>query len=83
MNRYIDSKAENGLTALHLAAIAGSLECVRALLDGGANLMMQTVTYGMNSIVNIPAGSTVLHAAVDSHQVAMVQVVLQVRCPIL
>lgn len=78
IGRYIDSRAENGLTALHLAAIAGSLPCVQALLAAGANMMMQTIDQGMNSIVSIAAGSSVLHAAVDSHQVAIVQTVLQV-----
>ena len=62
----MDSRAENGLTALHLAAIAGSLPCVQALVASGANMMLQTMDQGMNSTVNIAAGSSVLHAAVMS-----------------
>ena len=74
----MDSRAENGLTALHLAAIAGSLPCVQALVASGANMMLQTMDQGMNSTVNIAAGSSVLHAAVKSRQVAIVQTLLQV-----
>ncbi len=73
----MDSRAENGLTALHLAAIAGSLPCVQALVASGANMMLQTMDQGMNSTVNIAAGSSVLHA-VKSRKVAIVQTVLQV-----
>jgi ankyrin repeat protein len=81
----MDSRAENGLTALHLAAIAGSLPCVQALVACGANMMLQTVGQGMNSTVNLAAGSSVLHAAVKSHKVAIIQIVLQVSrdyCPV-
>ena len=79
--RYMDSRAENGLTALHLAVIAGSLPCVQALLAAGADLMLQTIDQGMNSIVSLAAGSSVLHAAVESHSVAIVQAILQVQMP--
>ncbi len=79
--RYIDSRAENGLTALHLAIIAGSLPCIQALLAAGADLMLQTVDQGMNSIVSLAAGSSVLHAAVETHSVAIVQAILQVVMP--
>ena len=54
--RYIDSRAENGLTALHIAAAAGSLAGVRALLDGGASLMVRTVDLDMPSLLSLPAG---------------------------
>lgn len=77
--RYIDSRAENGLTALHLAAVTGSLTCVQALLAAGADMMMQTIDQGINSIFSLTAGSTVLHAAVESSSVSIVQVLLQVR----
>ena len=76
--RYINSRAENGLTALHLAAFSGSLSCMQLLLAAGADVMMETIDQGMSSIINMPAGSTVLHAAVESHQVSIVQAVLLV-----
>ena len=76
--RYMDSRAENGLTALHLAIISGSFNCVQLLLAAGADVMLETVDQGASSIVSMPAGSSLLHAAVESRQVAMVQAVLQV-----
>ncbi len=76
--RYIDSRAENGLTALHLAAVNGSLECVRLLLDGGASMMVRTVDLDVVSDVAAPAGSTPLHVAAMTGHVAILQAMLQV-----
>ncbi len=83
MSRYIDSRAENGLTALHLAAYSGSLECVRLLLDGGASMMVRTVDLDVMSEVTAPAGSTPLHVAAMTGNVSILQAMLQVRvlCP--
>ncbi|KAL0049662.1 hypothetical protein WJX82_007154 [Trebouxia sp. C0006] len=75
--RYIDSRAENGLTALHLAAVNGSLECVRLLLDGGASMMVRTVDLDVVSDVAAPAGSTPLHVAAMTGHVAILQAMLQ------
>ena len=75
---YIDSRAENGLTALHLAAVNGSLECVRLLLDGGASMMVRTVDLDVVSDVAAPAGSTPLHVAAMTGHVAILQAMLQV-----
>lgn len=77
--RYIDSRAENGLTALHLAAFSGSLECVRLLLDNGASMMVRTVDLDVVSDVIAPAGSTPLHVAAMSGNVAILQAMLQVN----
>ena len=76
--RYIDSRAENGLTALHLAALSGNLECVRLLLDSGASMMVRTVDLDIMSDVAAPAGSTPLHVAAMSGNVAILQAMLQV-----
>ena len=78
--RYIDSRAENGLTALHLAAYSGSLECVRLLLDNGASMMVRTVDLDVVSEVAAPAGSTPLHIASMKGSVAILQAMLQVTC---
>lgn len=51
---------------------------MQLLLAAGADVMAETVDQGISSIVNMPAGSTVLHAAVASHQVSIVQAVLKV-----
>ena len=37
---YMDTRAENGLTALHLAALSGTLPCVQLLLEAGASMMV-------------------------------------------
>ena len=77
--RYIDSRAENGLTALHIAAAAGSLAGVRALLAGGASLMVRTVDLDMPSLLACPPGSTPLHLAAHRGHVAILQAMLQAR----
>ena len=76
--RYIDSRGENGLTALHLAAYSGSLECIRILLDAGASMMVRTVDLDMQTPVALPAGSTPLHAAAMNGHVAILQAMMQV-----
>ena len=76
--RYIDSRAENGLTALHLAAVSGNLECVRLLLDAGASMMVRTVDLDVMSEVTAPAGSTPLHVAAMTGNVSILQAMLQV-----
>ncbi len=73
--RYIDSRA---VTALHLAAVNSSLECVRLLLDGGASMMVRTVDLDVVSDVAAPAGSTPLHVAAMTGHVAILQAMLQV-----
>ena len=77
--RYIDSRAENGVTALHLAAVHGDLACVLVLLQAGASMMVRTVDLDMVSTLSIPAGSTPLHLAAQRGQVAIVQAMLQVN----
>ncbi len=77
--RYIDSRAENGLTALHIAAAAGSLGCARSLLAAGASLMVRTVDLDMPSLLACPPGSTPLHLAAARGHIALLQAMLQAR----
>lgn len=79
VTRYIDSRAENGVTALHLAAGSGSLPCVMALLSAGASMMVRTVDLDMQSSLSIPSASTPLHLAAQKGQVAIIQAMLQVQ----
>lgn len=82
-HRYVDSRAENGLTALHMAAALGDLECVQALLGAGASMMVRTVDLDMISVLQFPAGSTPLHLAAQRGHIAIVQAMLQVLpCPL-
>ena len=77
--RYVDSRAENGLTALHMAAALGDLACVKILLGAGASMMVRTVDLDMQSSMQFPAGSTPLHLAAQRGQIAILQAMLQVR----
>ena len=40
--RYVDTRAEKGMTALHMAALTGTLLCVQILLEAGASMMART-----------------------------------------
>ena len=74
----MDSRAENGLTALHMAAALGDVECVQALLGAGASMMVRTVDLDMSSAFQFPAGSTPLHLAAQRGHIAILQAMLQV-----
>ena len=39
--RYVDTRSENGYTAVHLAALSGTLACVQTLLESGASMMVR------------------------------------------
>lgn len=78
-HRYVDSRAENGLTALHMAAALGDLACVKILLGAGASMMVRTVDLDMQSTLQYTAGSTPLHLAAQRGQIAILQAMLQVR----
>jgi len=78
MHRYVDSRAENGLTALHMAAALSDLACVKILLGAGASMMVRTVDLDMQSNMQFPAGSTPLHLAAQRGQIAILQAMLQV-----
>ncbi len=41
--RYVDTRAEKGMTALHMAALTGTLLCVQILLEAGASMMVRTI----------------------------------------
>ena len=79
----MDSRAENGLTALHMAAALGDLPCVKILLGAGASMMVRTVDLDMQSSLQFPAGSTPLHLAAQRGQIAILQAMLQVDIQII
>ncbi|XP_020583994.1 probable E3 ubiquitin-protein ligase XBOS33 [Phalaenopsis equestris] len=60
--KFISKPADGGITALHIAALNGYVECVQLLLDLHANVAAVTFHYG-SSMNLIGAGSTPLHYA--------------------
>lgn len=38
---FVDTRSDNGHTALHLAALSGTLPCMHALLAGGASMLVR------------------------------------------
>ncbi|KAK9793479.1 hypothetical protein WJX73_006784 [Symbiochloris irregularis] len=76
-NRYLDSRAAQGMTALHVAAMHGHVECVRLLMEAGASLMALTVQALEDPQAIVPSGSTALHLAAHNGSVPTIQALLQ------
>lgn len=62
----MEAHTESGWSALHLAAKAGLLYAVKALIDAGADINSIDMTYGR----------TALHIAVDSNHINIVNYLL-------
>ncbi|KAJ3672464.1 hypothetical protein LUZ60_007185 [Juncus effusus] len=74
--KYINKPANNGVTALHMAAMNGHFECVHLLLDLYASATSQTLLYASSSMGSIGAGSTALHFAAAGGNVKCCQVLI-------
>ncbi|KAK8944974.1 putative E3 ubiquitin-protein ligase XBOS33 [Platanthera zijinensis] len=75
LTKFINKIADGGLTALHIAALNGSSDCVQLLLDLHANVASVTFPYG-SSMNLIGAGSTPLHYAACGGNLRCCQVLL-------
>ena len=77
LSRWMDSRTTDGLTALHVAVQHDALECVLALIEAGASLMV--VTGSMNGGESyLWPGTTPLHIAAQHGNVGIIQALLQV-----
>lgn len=72
--------AGSGLTALHLAAIKGSVAVVRALVRAGASLDALTLSGVLNP--NLSRGSTALHIAAARGHAACVSALMESQASI-
>ncbi|KAK9901580.1 hypothetical protein WJX75_003093 [Coccomyxa subellipsoidea] len=78
--KLIDLHNGSGLTALHLAAIKGSVAVVRALVRAGASLDAPTLSGVLNP--NLSRGSTALHIAAARGHTACVCALLESQAAI-
>jgi len=75
--RWIDSRTSDGLTALHVAVQHNALECVLALIEAGASLMVVTGSVNGGESYLQP-GTTPLHIAARHGNIGIIQALLQV-----
>lgn len=75
LSKLVSKAADGGITALHLAALNGHLDCVQLLLDFLANVSATTFHYG-TAIDLIGAGSTPLHYAACGGNLQCCQVLI-------
>ncbi|CAD5190255.1 unnamed protein product [Musa acuminata subsp. malaccensis] len=66
LSRFIKKTANCGITALHLAALNGNVDCVHLLLDLHADVSATALSQNTSSAASIGAGSTPLHYAAYS-----------------
>ncbi|KAL2920619.1 E3 ubiquitin-protein ligase XBAT33 [Bienertia sinuspersici] len=75
LSKFVNKPADGGITALHMAALNGYLDCLQLLLDLQANVSVVTFHYG-TSMDLIGAGSTPLHYAACGGNLKCCQILL-------
>lgn len=75
-SKYIDQRSFGGLTALHFAAVAGNLDCVRILLQRGAAIMVKTDGDAFIGDEYLNPGSTPLHIAVLTNNLSIAHTII-------
>ncbi|XP_065012078.1 probable E3 ubiquitin-protein ligase XBOS32 isoform X1 [Musa acuminata AAA Group] len=75
LSKFVNQKADGGITALHMSALNGHAESVHLLLDLGASIFEVTVEDG-STIDLIGAGSTPLHYAACGGNAVCCQVLI-------
>ncbi|KAL1531439.1 E3 ubiquitin-protein ligase xbat33 [Salvia divinorum] len=75
LSKFVNKAADGGITALHMSALNGYLNCMQLLLDLHANASAVTFHYG-TSMDLIGAGSTPLHYAACGGNLKCCQILL-------
>ncbi|XP_057798567.1 E3 ubiquitin-protein ligase XBAT33-like isoform X1 [Salvia miltiorrhiza] len=75
LSKFVNKAADGGITALHMSALNGYLDCVQLLLNLHANVSAVTFHYG-TSMDLIGAGSTPLHYAACGGNLKCCQILL-------
>ena len=75
-SKFIDQRSFGGLTALHFAAVAGSLDCARILLQRGAAIMVKTDGDAFIGDEYLNPGSTPLHIAVLTNNIGIAHTII-------
>lgn len=81
--KFIDQRSFGGLTALHFAAVAGSLESAQILLRRGAAIMVKTDGDAFIGDEYLNPGSTPLHVAVLVSNVSIAHALLQAHAELM
>ncbi|XP_064991381.1 probable E3 ubiquitin-protein ligase XBOS33 [Musa acuminata AAA Group] len=76
LSGFIKKTAKCGITALHLAALNGNVDCVHLLLDLHADVSATAISQNTSSAASIGAGSTPLHYAAYSGNLKCCQILL-------
>jgi len=78
--QWINNRADRGLTALHIAVMHQSLECVLLLLEAGASIFTLTILEEADfAPMELISGSSSLHIAARRGNLAIIQALLQAQ----
>jgi len=81
--KYIDQRSFGGLTALHFAAVSGSVETVQMLLRRGAATMVKTDGDAFIGEEYLNPGSSPLHIAVLVSNIGIAHALLQAHAELM
>ncbi len=81
--KYIDQRSFGGLTPLHFATVAGSIESVQILLGRGAAIMVKTDGDAFIGDEYLNPGSSPLHVAVLVNNVSIAHAIIQAHAELM
>lgn len=81
--KYIDQRSFGGLTPLHFATVAGSIESVQTLLRRGAAIMVKTDGDAFIGDEYLNPGSSPLHVAVLVNNMSIAHAIVQAHAELM